>query len=59
MAEGFDRLDLLMMAGRMPTPMRAVLVDAIGRMPVTDGGRQRVEDAVFLVASSPQFSVQR
>lgn len=54
-----DRLDLLMMAGRMPAPMRAVLVDAIGRMPVTDGGRQRVEDAVFLIASSPQFSVQR
>ncbi len=54
-----DRLDLLMMAGRMPPPMRAVLVDAIGRMPATDGGRQRVEDAVFLVASSPQFSVQR
>ena len=54
-----DRLDLLMMAGRMSPPMRAVLVDAIGRMPATDGGRQRVEDAVFLVASSPQFSVQR
>ncbi|MCZ8063916.1 DUF1800 domain-containing protein [Silanimonas sp.] len=54
-----DRLDLLMMAGRMPPPMRAVLVDAIGRMPSNDGGRQRVEDAVFLVASSPQFSVQR
>jgi hypothetical protein len=52
-----NRLDLLMMAGRMSPQMRKVLETAIGSMPSND--RQRVEDAVFLVASSPQFSVQR
>ena len=54
-----DRLDLLLMAGTMPPAMKQVLVDAAARMPMADGGRQRVEDTVFLIVSSPQFSVQR
>ena len=58
-ADLVNRLDLLMMSGSMPAEMRRILVDAVGRMPVSDGGRQRVEDAVFLVASSAQYSVQR
>jgi len=58
-ADLVNRLDLLMMSGGMPAEMRRILVDAVGRMPVADGGRQRVEDVVFLVASSAQYSVQR
>lgn len=54
-----DRLDLLLMAGRMPEDMRRILVDAAYAMPMNDGGGDRVEDLIFLIASSSQFAVQR
>ena len=54
-----DRLNLLLMAGRMSPAMRQILVDAAYATPMNDGGGDRVEDMVFLIASSPQFAVQR
>ena len=54
-----DRLDLLLMAGRMPSDMRNILVASTYATPLNDGGGDRVEDLVFLVASSSQFAVQR
>jgi uncharacterized protein (DUF1800 family) len=54
-----DRLDLLLLSGSMSPGMRTVLLDALVQMPNTDGGRQRVEDTVFLILSSPQFAAQR
>jgi len=54
-----DRLDLLMMSGRMPPEMRSILVSAMYETPLNDGGGDRVEDLVFLIASSSQFAVQR
>lgn len=54
-----DRLNLLLMAGRMGPAMRQVLVDAAYATSMNDGGGDRVEDMVFLIASSPQFAVQR
>lgn len=54
-----DRLNLLLMAGRMSPVMRQILVDSAHATSMNDGGGDRVEDMVFLIASSPQFAVQR
>jgi len=54
-----DRLNLLLMGGTMSPAMRTVLIDALRTMPTGDGGRQRTEDALFLILSSPQFAIQR
>ena len=54
-----DRMDLLMMGGRMPPDMRSILVSAMYETPLNDGGGDRVEDLIFLIASSSQFAVQR
>lgn len=54
-----DRLNLLLMGGRMPTDMRTILINAAYEIPMNDGGGDRVEDMIFLIASSSQFAVQR
>jgi len=54
-----DRMNLLLMAGRMSPAMRKVLVDAAYSTAMDDGGGDRVEDMIFLITSSPQFAVQR
>jgi uncharacterized protein (DUF1800 family) len=54
-----DRLNLLLMAGRMSPSMRQILVDSAHATSMNDGGGDRVEDMVFLIASSPQFAAQR
>ncbi len=54
-----DRLNLLLMAGRMSPAMRQILVDSAHATSMNDGGGDRVEDMVFLISSSPQFAVQR
>ena len=54
-----DRLNLLLMGGRMPADMRTILINAAYEIPMTDGGGDRVEDLIFLIASSSQFAVQR
>jgi len=54
-----DRMNLLLMGGRMPPDMRSILVASTYATPMNDGGGDRVEDLVFLIASSSQFAVQR
>ncbi len=54
-----DRMNLLLMAGRMSPEMRSILVTSTYATPLADGGGDRVEDLIFLVASSSQFAVQR
>lgn len=54
-----DRMNLLLMGGRMPADMRNILVASSYATPMNDGGADRAEDLVFLVASSSQFAVQR
>ena len=54
-----DRMDLLLMGGRMPADMRTILVASTYATPMNDGGGDRVEDLIFLIASSSQFAVQR
>lgn len=54
-----DRMNLLLMSGRMPADMRSILIASTYATPMNDGGGDRVEDLVFLIASSSQFAVQR
>jgi uncharacterized protein (DUF1800 family) len=54
-----DRMNLLLMSGRMPADMRSILITSTYATPMNDGGADRVEDLVFLIASSSQFAVQR
>jgi hypothetical protein len=54
-----DRMNLLLMAGRMSPAMRDILVESASATSMNDGGGDRVEDMVFLIASSSQFAVQR
>jgi hypothetical protein len=43
----------------MSDEMKAVLIDNVTETPLDDDGTRRVQDAVFLTVSSPEFSVQR
>ena len=54
-----DRINLLLMAGRMSPAMRRILVESASGTSMQDGGGDRVEDMIFLVASSSQFAAQR
>jgi hypothetical protein len=53
-----DRLDLLLLSGRMSTPMRDALLTHLTAVPAGDG-TQRAVEAIFLVATSPEFAVQK
>ena len=54
-----DRMNLLLMGGRMPADMRNILIASTYATPMNDGGGDRVEDLIFLIASSSQFAAQR
>ncbi|WP_428312419.1 DUF1800 domain-containing protein [Hydrocarboniphaga sp.] len=54
-----DRLDLLLMSGQMSGNFRTILSDHLQTISVSDdAGCARVQDAVYLVMSSPQYAVQ-
>jgi uncharacterized protein (DUF1800 family) len=53
-----DRLDVLLMHGTMSSAMKATLVDAVGRI-AANRPRARVQNALYLVATSSQFNVGR
>jgi uncharacterized protein (DUF1800 family) len=56
-----NRLDLLLMAGQMSPAMRDTLLAYLNFIPATDPAfiTLRVYEAVYLIASSPEFAVQR
>lgn len=54
-----SHLNVLLMAGQMSTTMIDVLEDFVSQVPLDEDGRRRVEEAVFMIASSPEFAVQR
>lgn len=56
-----DTLNALLMHGTMSAPMRAALVNAISAIPTTDASfaRKRAQAAVYLVATSSQYEIQR
>jgi len=57
-----DRYNLLFMGGTMSTPMRSVLISHLGTL--NDGNltvrrRQRVQDALWLILTSPEYVVEK
>ncbi len=55
-----DRYDLLFMSRTMSDFMFQTLVDHVQSLPNTSAGRrQRVQDAVWLILSSPEYAVER
>ncbi len=53
-----DRLNLLLMANGMSSTMRTILIQAIGEIPVSET-EERVKAAVHLIATSPEFAIQK
>ncbi|HJU38555.1 MAG TPA: DUF1800 family protein [Tahibacter sp.] len=54
-----DRLNLLLMSGQMSPFMRQTLMTRLTAMPNGNGGRDRVQQALFLVLNSPEYSIQK
>ncbi|MGB0133424.1 DUF1800 domain-containing protein [Dokdonella sp.] len=55
-----DRYDLLFMSRTMSSFMFNTLVTYVQAMPnTTQGRRQRVQDAVWLIQSSPEYAIER
>ncbi|MCA1632312.1 MAG: DUF1800 domain-containing protein [Acidobacteria bacterium] len=56
-----DRLNSLMLHGTMSAPMRASVINAMNAIPTSDAlfARKRAQVAVYLVATSSQYDVQR
>ena len=54
-----DRLNLLLMSGQMSPFMRQTLLTRLNAMPNGNGGRDRVQHALFLVLNSPEYSIQK
>lgn len=57
-----DRYDLLLMGGQMSPFMRGVLVARLQAMRASDYddlGRARVQDALYLIFNSPEYSIQK
>jgi hypothetical protein len=55
-----DRLDLLFMSRTMSPFMFSTLVNYIQTFPTnTQGRRQRVQNAIWLIQSSPEYAIER
>lgn len=54
-----DAVDLLFMAGSMDTSFRQTLAAHLNTISAADGGRARVQEAVYLVMTSQQYLFQR
>ncbi|MCC6405838.1 MAG: DUF1800 domain-containing protein [Planctomycetes bacterium] len=54
-----DQLNVLLMGGTMSSEMNQVLLDHLNATPNTDGGTQRVLEAVYLIVTSPEGAVQK
>ncbi len=54
-----DRYDLLFLSGQMSLRLRATLLARLAQVPNANGGRDRVQEALFLVMNSPEYTVQK
>ena len=54
-----DRLDLLLMSGQMSPFMRNVLLTRLNALSNDNGGRDRVQHALYLVLTSSEYSIQK
>jgi len=57
--ELIDYLDLVFCAGSLPSPARAVIADALNRLPPTAPDLERARTALDLIVATPEAVVQR
>ena len=53
-----DKLNLVMMHKSMSSSMRSIIIEAVNAVPPSDP-ITRVRMAVYLIATSPQYQVER
>jgi hypothetical protein len=53
-----DHLNTVLMAGGMSTSMRTILVNAVTQIP-SNNTLERVRTAIYLVANSPEFAIDK
>ena len=54
-----DRYNTLFMSGQMSSRMRQILLAHLNATPNGHGGRDRVQEALYLIANSPEYTVQK
>ena len=54
-----DRYNILFLSGQMSPLMRQILLDHLNAMPNGNGGRDRVQEALYLITNSPEYTVQK
>ena len=54
-----DRYNTLFMSGQMSSNMRQILLAHLNSMPNGNGGRDRVQEALYLITNSPEYTVQK
>ncbi len=53
-----DDLNLVLMAGQMPTAMKTIIVNTVQQLPAGNP-TERVRTAIHLIVTSPQFAIQK
>lgn len=54
-----DHLDLLMLGGRMSDGLRQIVMEKMDELQYENAASQRVVEAIFLIASSPEAAIQQ
>ena len=54
-----DQLNVLLMSGQMDANTKTQILNAVTPISASDGGFNRVHNAVYLIVTSPQFATQR
>ncbi len=54
-----DHLDMLLLGGKMSPELRQIALDLMNARDYSGGASQRVVEAIFLIATSPEAAIQR
>lgn len=54
-----DHLDMLLLGGRMSPELRQITLELMNARDYSGGASQRVVEAIFLIATSPEAAIQR
>lgn len=54
-----DRYNTLFLSGSMSQDMRQVMIDYLAATPNDNNGRDRVQEALYLILNSPEYTVQK
>ena len=54
-----DRYDLLFLSRQMSPAMRQLLLSRLNAIPNSNGGRDRVQEALYFIMNSPEYIVQK